>query len=358
MDNPSASTFITFPSDNPTTPYLVDINAINCNCEKFKSGIWCKHLEAVGKYRVGKANLSARPSFSQALSGLVKGIRIRNLDEAAYWLTYCWGFRQRLAGSQFRIVRRLLIGSAEDGVSVAVMLKLSENFSTLLAKDVDFTLVMAELVRICKVPNWWLPYTGGHDYIYQGMLGSRKMLYAPEIYALEHCLKHLELAINQHDKVDAQYWVQKAHECSNAGAIIAHNLLGLASLKKCYPAITLMRDIYLHHQHALREDSNFTCQAVWHLTGGESSVVDQIETVTRGEVRALIEKVNATESHIIPSWCCDGVHCAGNDIRYSGMWDRMNAVSNQFNYYGRVNPDDPWLEDIFYSIDGLEVASV
>lgn len=355
MIQSQGSTFAAIPSENPSTPYLVDYKNLNCNCPSFQSG-WCDHLKAVGKYRVGTANLSARPSFSQALSGLVKGIRIRDVDEAAYWLTYCWTFRQKLAGSQFRIVRRLVIGSAEDGHSIAVMLKLSENFSALLAKDVEFSLVMAELVRICKIPNWWNPSTGGHDYIYSGMLGLRKQLYDPAMYPLEHCLQRLEQAINQQDKGDAQCWVLKAHECNKAGAIIAKKLLELASLNQCNPAITLMRDIYLRHEHALRNDSNFTCQAAWFLTGGNSPVADQIETVTHGEVRLLIEKVNATESHIIPSWCCDGVHCAGNDIRYSGMWDRMYAVCNQYSHYGRVNPNDPWLEDEFYCLDGLELV--
>lgn len=350
------SMLVAIPSDNPTNPYLIDVSAINCTCDNFKSGNWCDHLKAVGKYRVGTANLSARPSFSQALSGLVKGIRIRNVDEAAYWLTYCWGFRQKLGGSQFRIVRRLVIGAAEDGHSIAVMLKLSDNFSALLAKDVDFALVMAELVRICKIPNWWMPSTGGHDYIYQGMLGSRKLLYNPATYSLEHCLQHLEQAILLQDKVSAQCWIMKAHECLNSGAIIAHKLLDIATSNQCQPAINLMQDIYLRHAHALRNDSNFTCQAVWFLTGGNSPVTDQIETVTHGEVRLLIERTNATEPHIIPSWCCDGVHSAGNDIRYAGMWERMYAVCNQYNHYGRVSPNDPWLESKFFCLDGLELV--
>jgi hypothetical protein len=357
MSKLSNSTLVAIPSDNPTIPYWVNVSAINCTCESFKLGNWCDHLKSVGKYRVGTANLSARPSFSQALSGLVKGIRIRNVDEAAYWLTYCWGFRQKLGGSQFRIVRRLLIGSAEDGHSIAVMLKLSENFSTLLAKDVEFPLVMAELVRICKVANWWDAATGGHDYIYSGMLGSRKRLYNPATYPLEHCLQELEQAIVQHDKAEAQYWVMNAHECINSGATIAKKLLDLAIAINCTPAISLMRNIYLRHAHALRNDANFTCQAVWFLTGGNSAVVDQIETVTHGEVRTLIESVNATAPHIIPSWCCDGVHCAGNDIRYAGMWERMFAVCKQYNHYGKVSPDDPWLESEFLSLDGLELVS-
>jgi hypothetical protein len=79
--------------------------------------------------------------------------------------------------------------------------------------------------------------------------------------------------------------------------------------------------------------------------------------VTHGEVRRLIEQVNDTQPYSPPEWCCDGVHCAGNDIRYAGMWERMNAVCQQFNFYGKVNPQDEWLENEFYSLNELNICS-
>lgn len=354
MTNYLASRLVAFPSGDDT-PYRVNRKQETCTCPQFQSG-WCKHLEAVGRFRKKSATLSSRPNFAQALSGLVKGIRLRNLDEAAHWLTYCWSFRQKLNGTQFRIVRRLLIGSAEDGHSIAVMERMADNYSALLAKDADFAMVMAELVRICKVPNWWMPETGGHDYIYHGMLGSQKPFYDLDVHPLAYCLQQLELAIDGQDKTSALDWVMRAHECGEkAGAMIARKLNDLAVRHDCLPALRLMQNIYLRHEQSLRSDTNFTCQAAWFLAGGSSPVVEQIETVTRGEVRTLIEKVNSTGPHIIPEWCCDGVHCAGNDIRYAGMWDRMYAVCNQYTHYGSVSPDDPWLEDEFYNLDGLTV---
>lgn len=355
MTKPQSPALIAFPSGDITS-YLVDRNRGTCTCPAFQQSGCCPHLEAVGRFRTRSTTLSARPGFSQAVSGLVKCIRLRNLDEAAYWLTYCWSFREKLNGTQFRTVRRLLIGSAEDGHSIAVMERMADNYSSLLAKDADFAMVMAELVRICKVPNWWVPETGGHDYIYHGMLGSRKPLYDLAPHSLDYCLQQLEQAINQQDKAAALDWVMRAHGCgSKAGGLTARKLHELAVRHDCRPALRLMQNIYLRHEKSLSSDTNFTCQAAWFLAGGVSPVVDQIETVTRGEVRTLIDKVNSTESHIIPEWCCDGVHCAGNDIRYAGMWDRMYAVCNQYNHYRRVNPDDPWLEDEFYSLGGLTV---
>jgi hypothetical protein len=57
---------------------------------------------------------------------------------------------------------------------------------------------------------------------------------------------------------------------------------------------------------------------------------------------------------LIPGWCCDGIHCAGNDIRFAGMWHLMYAVCRAFEYYARVDPEDPWMSH-FHCYDGLMI---
>lgn len=340
----------------PGTFYAVNKDAATCSCPAYANAGHCKHLDAVGVYKQRRATLSARPSYSQALSALVKGIRIRDTEEAAYWLNYCWSFNGRLPGVQFRTVRRLLIGAAEDGHSIAVMEAVAKNYSALLSKSVAFERVMAELLRICKVANWFDPATGGHDYIHAGMLARRMTLYM-ERPNLDDCLSGLEQAISQQDTVRAIYYTLEAHEAGKtAGLSVARKLHALAAAHHCSPATRLM-NLYLTHAKSLSADCNFTAQAAWLLAGGVCPVVDQIESVTLGEVRRLIEQVRDTEPHVVPEWGCDGVHCAGNDIRYAGMFARMDAVCNQFNHYGRVNPNDEWREDEFYSLDGLQLQS-
>ena len=338
----------------PGISYEVDKATGHCSCPAYETDGWCKHLEAVGSFKPRRVTLSARPSFSQALSGLVKCIRLRDIDEGAYWLNYCWGFREKLHGSQYRTVRRLLIGSAEDGHSIAVMEKVAENFTALLAKDVEFSKVLAELVRICKVSNWWQPSSGGHVYIYSGMVASRRRLYDAKLYSMDHCLSEMGKAIDNQDRIEALFWMNKADEAGKGASLaIANRLFGLAVTRNHEPAIRLTQNVHLLHAKALHDDNNFIGQAAWLLAGGESPVIDQIEVVTQGEVRHLLDQVVSTEPYVIPEWCCDGVHCAGNDVRYIGMFHRMNAVCNQYNHYKRVSPDDPWLEDQFYTLDGL-----
>ena len=159
---------------------------------------------------------------------------------------------------------------------------------------------------------------------------------------------------NPEDKVSALFWLMKADEPGEGvGIHIAQRLLAIATRQNHTPALRLMQNIYLQHTKPLSDDGNFTGQATWLLTGGISPVIDQLETVARGEVRCLIERVNDTQPYPPPEWCCDGVHCEGNDIRFAGMWDRMYAMCKQYNYYQRLLLSDEWLEDQFYSMDGL-----
>ncbi len=340
---------------DPTINYQVDPDNQICSCSTFQDKGWCNHLIAVGQYRPTRAVLTASPSYSQALSAVVKSIRLRNIEEGAYWLNYCWGFRETLPHSQSHTVRRLLIGAAEDGHSIAVMENLAGNFDALLATDVEFTLVMAELVRICKVPNWWHPCTGGHEYIYAGMVAWRHTLYDQGAYSIDHCLSGLAGAIDVKDVVSALFWMMKAAELGNGAVLIlADQLYEIALARNHGPALRLT-NIHWRHAGVLNDDNNFIGQAAWLLAGGNSQAINMIEPVTHSQVWQILDKVNSTVPYIIPEWCCDGVHCAGNDTRYMGMWDRMYAVCQQFNHYQRVSPYDPWLEDEFYSMDGLEL---
>lgn len=338
--------------------YTVDKDEGRCTCTGFAKTGWCQHLDAVGRYKVNRVTLSSRPSFSQALSGVVKCIRLRNVGEAAYWLNYCWGFRTRLSGSQFRTVRRLLIGAAEDGHSIAVMEKMADAFVSLLSKDAKLEDVLAELIRICKVPNWWHPETGGPAYIYRSLLAVRQTLYDQVRYSTLECLSALEKAIEQSDQAASLFWTLKAHDShAKAGQFIGEKLLRIAQGQNHVPAMRLMRNIYLRHAKSLTHDTNFTSQAAWLLAGGVSPVIDHIENVSREEASRLLHEVLTTPPHVIPSWCCDGIHCAGNDVRYAGMCDRMWAVCKQYEHYGRVDPNDVWLEEQFYVLDGLRIEA-
>src|SRR5690348_8164413 len=102
--------------------YQVSVTERLCDCAAFRSmpGLPCKHLKALGIQTEPRPFTPAvRPTFSQALSGLVKSIRLRRPDDAVYWLVYLDTFKEPT--TRTRIARRLLIGAAEDGHSISVM---------------------------------------------------------------------------------------------------------------------------------------------------------------------------------------------------------------------------------------------
>src|SRR6266702_4350050 len=94
-------------------------------------------------------------SQAQALSALVKCMRLRYADDAVYWFMH---FARFFPDQKFRLLRRLLIMTAEDNCNVPVQVHASNWFGTALgAKDekswVQSSAAMIHLV--CATDNWW-----------------------------------------------------------------------------------------------------------------------------------------------------------------------------------------------------------
>src|ERR1035441_1326993 len=66
----------------------VDLDKKTCDCSDFQMSAYCRHLDALGIHSFRPFTPKAHPTFSQALSGLVKSLRIRRVEEAVYWLHY------------------------------------------------------------------------------------------------------------------------------------------------------------------------------------------------------------------------------------------------------------------------------
>jgi hypothetical protein len=325
-----------------------------CGCSEFqKIKKPCRHLNALGIY--GEARLfvpKARPTFSQALSALVKSVRIRRAGEAVYWLVYLDGYsgerRERV-----RVARRLLIGSAEDGHSLPVMEDVVSQFSKLQRVETDLRYLAAAALKICKVPNWWHPDSGGADYIYSGMVGQRFLWHFPDSPNLQNTTELIEQGIAEGNKPMALAGVMGLSEVKMGSTKQAEFILSLAS-KLHHPLAERLALIHLKAKSALSYDNNFLCQAAWMMAGGVTPVAEKIEFVSEAEVEALLaearERWNAPEP--IPRWCCDGHHSAGDDPRFMGTWEHMYAACRAFAHYGRLDPEDAWLPE-FQCFDGL-----
>ena len=131
--------------------YTVDRTGRSCTCSQFLSDGHCKHLDELGVYVRRDFIARPRPTFSQGLSGMVKSIRLRRAEDAVYWLLYLDEFpaSEKLTrkAARFRIARRILIGSAEDGHSISVMEHVASNFNLLCRLDTPLEYLAAEIIR-------------------------------------------------------------------------------------------------------------------------------------------------------------------------------------------------------------------
>jgi hypothetical protein len=131
--------------------YTVDRTGRSCTCSQFLSDGHCKHLDELGVYVRRDFINRPRPTFSQGLSGMVKSIRLRRAEDAVYWLLYLDEFpeSEKLGknAARFRIARRILIRSAEDGHSISVMEHVASNFNLLCRLDTPLEYLAAEIIR-------------------------------------------------------------------------------------------------------------------------------------------------------------------------------------------------------------------
>ena len=338
--------------------YFISRDARTCECAQFRAmpGPPCKHLRAVGIHNEPRSFLpTARPTFSQALSGLVKSLRLRRPQDAVYWLVYLDTFRE--PASRLRMARRLLIGSAEDGHSIEVMEAVVGNFPQLARARIDILYLAAEALRICKMPNWWHPLSGGKDYIYSGLLAERKLLHYTGHHTLENMTRLIEDGIAEQDTVSAIAGVIGLSHARLSATRQAEFLASIAA-KTTHSLAQRLVEIHLRAKSALSSDNNFLCQAAWMMGGGYSPVAERSEPVFATEVFELVETARERwkNPQPIPRWCCDGLHSAGDDVRFMGVWFHMYAACLAFERYGRLDPQDNWIPE-FYCYDGLTIAA-
>jgi hypothetical protein len=216
---------------------------------------------------------------------MVKSIRLRRVEDAVYWLVYLDTFKE--PQSRFRTARRILIGSAEDGHSISVMEKVVDLFKRISKVYAEIEQLAAEVVRICKVPNWWHASTGGHDYIYHGMVGERQLWQLRMDRNPENFMNMLAQAIVEQDKTKALAAAMGFTECRLGGTKQAQFMLECAKRADQKEAQRLAM-VHLQTKGALSSDNNFICQSAWMLAGGVSPVADVIEPVHLSEAVELL----------------------------------------------------------------------
>lgn len=336
--------------------YTISIEDKTCNCPDANPR-GCEHLSALGIHRLKPFTPTTHPTFSQALSGLVKSIRIRKVDDGIYWLLYLDSFKE--PQYRFRTARRLLIGSAEDGHSIPVMEKVADGFWKMSKPQCELIKLVAEIIRICKLPNWWHPDSGGPNYIYSSLVGQRAWLYKRWDRKLTTLQREIQNAIEEKNRAMAIGGVMAFADLEETfGATKQAEFLLQQAEDMGHDLAARLCRVHLSAKSALSGDNNFLCQAVWMMAGGVSPIAESIESVTAEECHELLERAKKRwqNPQPIPRWCCDGIHSAGDDPRFTGMLPEMWTVCRAFQHYGRLDPNDVWLPD-FQSYEGLVIEA-
>jgi hypothetical protein len=233
------------------------------------------------------------------------------------------------------------------------MEKVVASFKRMSRADTSLAELASEIIRICQVPNWWSPRSGGRDYIYHGLLGERIQFQTQSPHTPEILMKLMAQAIVERDKTKVLAAALGFSVC-RFGASRQTEFMYECARKANHKNAARLATIHLSARGPLSSDNNFICQAAWMLAGGESSVADEIHPVDRADVIEMLSAARERwkKPEPIPQWCCDGVHSAGNDVRFMGAWHHMYAVCKAFEHYGRVDPSDEWLPE-FQCYDGL-----
>lgn len=341
---------ISFSSDQK---YQIDVAARSCNCA---APDHCRHLDLIGINKTGTLKASKWPPFSMGMSALVKSIRLRRLDDAIYWLMYLFNSQSK-EDRMFRLARRLLVSSGEDGVSIPVMERVARNAPHLWSKEgASLMEFAAEVHRICAVPNWWDASTNGHKYINDYVVAYNRGLYRTDFgLHIEEKESLLSKHVKDQDTASALYMYEALMaEESYPKERFCDLLLALAALTGNKDAEALAT-IHKTNKRAMAWDSNMLGQALWCLCGNEFNHTHTIEKVMASDVRASLDRAREAwkTPEPIPEWCCDGIHCGGYDRRFAGTVTDMYAMCSAFNQYGRLDPQDQWLTS-FYSLEGIK----
>ena len=96
----SATKIIRLKSFQGAEWYNISTEDKTCDCSEFEQAGRCEHLSALGIHRLRPFKPATHPTFSQALSGLVKSLRVRRVEDAVYWLTYLAQLQRQAASVQ------------------------------------------------------------------------------------------------------------------------------------------------------------------------------------------------------------------------------------------------------------------
>lgn len=277
---------------------------------------------------------------SQLMSAFIKAIRLRKTTEAI-----CWFLGLQKQTNTFHICRRIALAAAEDNLNPGVM----ERATGLIAPGAKPKTInmAAEIVRVCKTPNWYASPEGVH-YISRFRLAheSKKLVNFP----LEASLDAIREGVEGSD-VDKAFEGMyplggKMQSVNDARTIVTF----LRSFKPNRHTLRKL-SVYSSNISTIWKDENYLGQIVYELATGVNLGGDPMPIITRGEVSKTLQSAYTLSYGKVPDHYLDGIHVGGKDTRFAGTHESMFGMCKAFEKFGRLHEDDTWPTS-FWTVKG------
>lgn len=279
------------------------------------------------------------PSASDAISALIKSVRLRDTPEAVFWLTYLWAIPKE----RQRVKRRVLLMAGEDALSVGVVAKVADWYEGSSRRSLEEAAI--ELARICSTPNWYAQQDG-RTYIYawrRAELHPRKLTGA----SLEELFDILRGAVKSQDLLTGLAAFNAIYKRRDFRPYPFAELLVELAYSSPHQQAKRLANVYQRMASTFWTDSNVSGQCCYALLHGEFGNQDVPEANPELAVQLIAQARERLHGAItVPDYALDGIHTrGGNDRRFAGVLKSMVGCCRAYEYFGRLSPDDVWLSE-------------
>jgi len=331
---------------DPDVYYEVDTVNKTCTCPAFtksKSKKPCKHMASLTGML---ADGPKRPTYSPAVSALIKAVRMRNAEDTAIWYHYLCTFPE----ATYKLQRRVVLIAAEDNFCIDRMEKVRVWWDSYRDSKIK---ALGNMLAICRTHNWWSLPIG--QYYFLNYHKAEKAMKDKELMAAFHEISTLELEklLLEALEDDEAYLATLYSEVLWARPRKSKNTMDgwdmfeflkrlrpLAEAKDSKNAIRLI-DLMEFYGKVIWGDSNYWGQVLYQIMFNFEVADGQIKG---HEVKDYVELAREywKDPKPIPSHYLDGIHTGGSDPRFAGTIRSMAGCCRAYREYGRLIPEDPW----------------
>jgi hypothetical protein len=286
-------------------------------------------------------NAATTPTVSDALSALIKSVRLRHTQEAVLWLTYLWSIPKE----RQRVKRRVLLMSGEDNISARVIVRVADWYTSHSRKELEAA--ATEVVRICATPNWW-EQQDGREYIYAWHSAELSEIKFPGA-TLEDLYAILTKAVIHQDLPAGLVAFNALYSHRNFRPHpLSVLLIELAYTSPNHVQARALAQLYSRLAGTYWTDSNVSGQCIYALIHGAFGNQEIPESNPELAVQLIAQANERMQqgSISVQNFLLDGIHTrTGTDRRFAGVVKQMAGCCRAYEHFGRLSPNDVWLTE-------------